>query len=165
MANGKKRKTPDAGEDGLFEGEEILHGWSGVTVTTHRVFYEVAGGGEHALVSLVLGQIDGTAYRRVHFPWLFALAFVFALMSAVGTTMNDGMPLIVFGGVLALLCVVIYVATRKVALIIAAGTMKIEQAVQGGEANASQARALLRTIEECCAQIHRAERAPGTHTA
>lgn len=165
MAKREKRKADDATDDWLFEGEEVVHGWNGITVTTHRVSYEVAGSGEHAVVTLVLGQIDGTAFRRVHFPWLLALAALFALLGTVGTTMRDGTPLTLFGIVLAVVCVASYFATRKVALIIAAGAMKIQQTVPGGESHAAKARALLGSIEEACARIQGTKRTAETHAA
>lgn len=165
MAKGEKRKAPDAADDWLFEDEEVVHSWSGITVTTYRVCYHVAGSGQQSFVSLVLSQIDGTAFRRVHFPWLLVLAVVFALLGAVGTTIRDGTALTVIGVVSAALCAASYVATRNVAVSIAAGTMRIEQTVPGGGSHVAKARALLQSIDDACARIRRTKRAAGTQAA
>lgn len=132
----------------LLQGEEVVNQWGSITVTTHRVWQQTEESGEEKLTSFALDRVEWVSFKREHYVALLVIAGVVAMM-AIGLYWGYdlGIPALFAVG-LAVICVIVYIATRAVAVAIGAGAGKIEAKLEGGAAEAGAAHQLLRAVEE-----------------
>lgn len=132
----------------LLQGEEVVNQWGSITVTTHRVWQQTEESGEEKLTSFALDRVDWVSFKREHYVWLLVIAGLIAMLAVrLYWGFDFGIPALFILG-MAILCVIVYVATRAVAVAIGAGTGKIEAKLEGGAAEAGAAHQLLRAVEE-----------------
>jgi hypothetical protein len=92
----------------LFPQERVLTTWSAFRLTTHRLVLEGDGWSD----SLLLHQLSGSAIERQHQPLLLALAAALLMFGLVSMNYLPGVYLLC--GLLAVVCAVFYVATRRI---------------------------------------------------
>lgn len=102
----------------LFPNEREIQSWKSLTLTTHRIIHLATTTGLAASTSIPLAHIQCTKMARSDKPgWLGAagLAAFFAMGAGLADNSNGGIGL----ALISLVCALVYLATRRLALVIA----------------------------------------------
>lgn len=112
--------------------------WASIEVSGGRVVNTFRDGAGRSVEALHLDMVHGTAVTQHHRPLYVLLALLLAV--AVGVSHGEW-PMVlswVFGAA-SVLCVVAYVLTRRLVLVVSAGASAIEVGVKGGKAGLQEA--------------------------
>lgn len=127
----------------LFQGEEEVQSWGGLTLTTHRVIY--FSDADEASMSILLSRIEWTRIARKHTPLFILLAL---LVVIAGVVLGRGDPLVTLGAILAAIVFLLaYFVGRVVSLEIGAGQGHINVVIKGGTATRASARDFLDQVD------------------
>lgn len=134
------------------EGERVVAQFGTLFVTESRVREDGADG----LKSAFLHEVNAAGTRRIHYPWLLAVAAVGGVLIAAGMFGRDSAALIGIGALVAVVAGLAYALTREVTLVVCAGNMTMSATVRGsttpmgqsGRAVAVGADAFVEALEE-----------------
>jgi hypothetical protein len=129
-------------------GEAQIALWGGFTLTSHRVWVVKAKDGQSVLQSMPIDAVQSVGIETQHFPILLLLTALFVLGAIIAGVMESGgTGPAILSFVMAVVCVVIYVLTRKVAVAIHAGSAVISTGIDGSKANLDAAMRFLDAVE------------------
>lgn len=137
----------------LFSGEQEVTSWKTLTVTTHRVIFLAAAGSEQSSTSLMLMKVEWTRIARTHQPLLLLLALLFLVFGLLFSQFSINALIVLFGS--AVVTLLAYLASRKVALQIGAGAGRIEVVLDGSQALRNSARDFLDIVDSVAAAAQR----------
>ncbi len=137
----------------LFSGEQEIQSWKTLTVTTHRVILWASVGGEQSSTSLMLMKIEWTRIARTHQPLLLLLALLFLVGGLLFSQFAMNALIVLFGA--AIITMLAYLGSRKIALQIGAGDGRIEVVLGSAQALRDSARDFLDIVDSAAAAAQR----------
>lgn len=117
----------------LMQGERILFESPSkvLTLTTHRVRYEMSTAGGAVLKSIMLEELASCSMTRTSNPILLVLAAICFILGFISATSGREEGAFIIGIVLALVFVVAYFSTRRQVVALASAGATIYVAISG----------------------------------
>lgn len=131
----------------LFAHERELQSWRSITLTTHRIIHLDAWHGFEGSTSILLSHLQWTSIARSHRPILLVVAGLLGALCMYAFGQGDrGVGGISFAAAAG--SALVYLASRRATLVLAAGSGRIELPVDPSTQGRQQARDFVDAIED-----------------